>query len=160
MACSPSTLQSALFYTSWQSETPLVFTILCLIHQFISLRIINLVFIYVLNPLSFLIEFIGVTLANKLYKFKAYDSVTHHLYIVLCVHHPKSCLSLNCLFLKSTFDRFFKSVLLPIMYFEALGFVDKLRFPRYWNILRPSKRKIFLAKLSAHGNHTIYLSFV
>ena len=29
-------------------------------------------------------------LLRKLYRFKVYSSVTHHLYIALCVHHPKS----------------------------------------------------------------------
>ena len=28
----------------------------------------------------------------KLYRFQMYNSTTHHLYIVLCVHHPKSSL--------------------------------------------------------------------
>ena len=28
----------------------------------------------------------------KLYRFQVYDSTTHHLYMVLCVHHPKSSL--------------------------------------------------------------------
>ena len=34
------------------------------------------------------IEFIGVTLVNKIYRFQAYKSVIYHLYVVLCVHHP------------------------------------------------------------------------
>ena len=28
----------------------------------------------------------------KLYRFQVYNSITHHLYIVLCIHHPKSSL--------------------------------------------------------------------
>ena len=40
----------------------------------------------------FLIEFIGVTLVNKLYKFQVYNSVIPHMWIVLCVHHPWSSL--------------------------------------------------------------------
>ena len=36
------------------------------------------------------IKFIGVTLANEMYRFQAHDSATHHLYTVLCVLHPKS----------------------------------------------------------------------
>ena len=35
-------------------------------------------------------EFIGMTLVNKIILFHVYSSVTHHLYTVLCVHHPKS----------------------------------------------------------------------
>ena len=36
-----------------------------------------------------LIEFIEVVSVNKI-MFQIYSSMTHHLYIVLCVHHPKS----------------------------------------------------------------------
>ena len=36
------------------------------------------------------IEFIGVILLMKLYRFQVYNSITHHLYIVLYAHHPKS----------------------------------------------------------------------
>ena len=32
----------------------------------------------------------GVTLINKLCRFQVYNSRIHHLYIVLCVYHPKS----------------------------------------------------------------------
>ena len=28
----------------------------------------------------------------KLHRFQVYNSITHYLYIVLCVHHPKSSL--------------------------------------------------------------------
>ena len=36
------------------------------------------------------IDFIGVSLVKKLYRFQVYNSITHYLYIVLCVHHHKS----------------------------------------------------------------------
>ena len=38
------------------------------------------------------IELMGWHWLIKLYRFQVYDSVTHHLYIVLCVHHPKPSL--------------------------------------------------------------------
>ena len=38
------------------------------------------------------IKFVGVTLVNKIIRFQVYNSTTHHLYTVLCVHHPKSSL--------------------------------------------------------------------
>ena len=38
------------------------------------------------------IEFIGTTLFNKIIKVSVYYSIIHHLYIVLCVHHPRSSL--------------------------------------------------------------------
>ena len=28
----------------------------------------------------------------KLYRFQVYNSITHHLYVVLCIHHPQSSL--------------------------------------------------------------------
>ena len=31
----------------------------------------------------------------KSYRFQVYNSITYHLYIVLCVHHPKSSLSVT-----------------------------------------------------------------
>ena len=38
------------------------------------------------------IEFLWIALVNKLYRFQVYNSIIHHLYIVLCAHHPKSSL--------------------------------------------------------------------
>ena len=34
----------------------------------------------------------GLHWLKKLCRFQLYDSIIHPLYIVLCVHHPKSCL--------------------------------------------------------------------
>ena len=46
--------------------------------------------------LSFLnfIEFMGMTPLTKSYRFQVCNSITCHLYIVLCVHHPQSSLLL------------------------------------------------------------------
>ena len=33
-----------------------------------------------------------MTLVNKLYRFQVYNPIVHHLYGVLCVHHPNSSL--------------------------------------------------------------------
>ena len=33
-----------------------------------------------------------VTVVNKLHRVQVHNSTTHHLYTVLCVHHPKSSL--------------------------------------------------------------------
>ena len=49
-------------------------------------------YIYIWFLFSTFIGFIGVTLDKKLYNFQLYNSMTYHLYIVLCVHHPKSSL--------------------------------------------------------------------
>ena len=38
----------------------------------------------------FFIDFIGVTLVNKINRLRVYNSIIHRLYIVLCVHHPRS----------------------------------------------------------------------
>ena len=46
----------------------------------------------VIQVLFFFIEFIGLTLLNKIYRFQVYNSIIHHLYIEMCVHHPKSSL--------------------------------------------------------------------
>ena len=42
-------------------------------------------------PFSFFlfIESTGVTLVNKSIQVSVHSSITHHLYTVLCVHHPK-----------------------------------------------------------------------
>ena len=40
----------------------------------------------------FFTEFFGWYWLIKLYRFQVYSSVTHDLYIVLCVHHPESIL--------------------------------------------------------------------
>ena len=37
----------------------------------------------------FLLNLLGCHWLIKLYRFQVYDSIIHHLYIVLCVHHPK-----------------------------------------------------------------------
>ena len=37
----------------------------------------------------FTIEFIGVTLVSKIYRFQWYNFIIPPLYTVLCVHHPK-----------------------------------------------------------------------
>ena len=42
---------------------------------------------------SLFIEFIGVTLLNKTIQVSGTQFYNHHLYIVLCVHHPKSNLT-------------------------------------------------------------------
>ena len=41
-----------------------------------------------LRCLNILIEFIGVKLVTKLYRYQVYHSIIHHVYIILCVHHP------------------------------------------------------------------------
>ena len=38
--------------------------------------------------MTFLIEFIGVTLVHKTTKIQGYNSTNHHLHTVLCTHHP------------------------------------------------------------------------
>ena len=38
------------------------------------------------------IEYIGWHWLIKLYRFQVYSSIMHHLYNVLCVHHPRSSL--------------------------------------------------------------------
>ena len=42
--------------------------------------------------LKILLNILGWYWLTKLYRFQLYSSVIHHLYIVLCVHHPKSSL--------------------------------------------------------------------
>lgn len=48
---------------------------------FIQVKQVNLFFLF--------IEFISVTLVNKVYRFKVYSSTTHDLYTGLCVHQPQ-----------------------------------------------------------------------
>ena len=38
------------------------------------------------------IEFIGVTLVKIVYRLQEYNFIIYHLYIVMCVYHPKSSL--------------------------------------------------------------------
>ena len=40
----------------------------------------------------FLLNLLGVTLVTKSHRFQVHESTAHHLYTVLCVHHPKSSL--------------------------------------------------------------------
>ena len=50
-------------------------------------------FIFMAEPyicLLILIEFTGRHCLIKIYRFQVYNSIIHDLYIVLCVHHPKS----------------------------------------------------------------------
>ena len=46
----------------------------------------SLIFIY------FLLNLLGWHWLIKVYRFQVYNSIIHHLYIVLWVHHPKSSL--------------------------------------------------------------------
>ena len=41
---------------------------------------------------TFLLNLLGWHWLIKLHGFQVYNSITHHLYIVLCVYHPKSSL--------------------------------------------------------------------
>ena len=48
-------------------------------------------FFHLLNDfIYFLIEFIGWYWLIKLYRFQVYSSIKYHLYIIFCVHHPRS----------------------------------------------------------------------
>ena len=53
---------------------------------------VNFIKIIELHIFSFLLNLLGWHWLMKLYRFQGYSSIIHHLYTVLCVHHPKSSL--------------------------------------------------------------------
>ena len=52
----------------------------------------NSSWVFLSNYFSLLLDLLGWHWLIKLYRFWVYSAITHHLYIVLCVCHPKSTL--------------------------------------------------------------------
>ena len=55
-----------------------------------------LFFIFTLNDFIFLfLNLLGLHWLIQLCRFQVYNSIIHHLYIILCVYHPKSQVSFH-----------------------------------------------------------------